>query len=225
MRVSTAVADEDKKSNATYIISVARKLGCSIFLLPEDIIEVIYSFKDTFADACCFFKKFNVAKYWFDFKQPVPCTPLSGRNLTTLFNKVSFCNIFRNQQVKQKMILTLLASIMYWSLNQRGRARPSSKEFESDTQTASLVYEDSDCDNNRIDNASGEMQESEEPNKRMLKEQHWHICKKDKNKTEIVYSLFCDYFGEIYILVCSSGYMLQKQSPLILNFFSNVNLV
>lgn len=33
-------ADEDKKSNATYIISVARKLGCSIFLLPEDIIEV-----------------------------------------------------------------------------------------------------------------------------------------------------------------------------------------
>ena len=33
-------ADEEKKSNATYIISVARKLGCSIFLLPEDIMEV-----------------------------------------------------------------------------------------------------------------------------------------------------------------------------------------
>jgi len=27
--------------NASYIISVARKLGCSIFLLPEDILEVI----------------------------------------------------------------------------------------------------------------------------------------------------------------------------------------
>lgn len=27
--------------NATYIISIARKLGCSIFLLPEDIIEVM----------------------------------------------------------------------------------------------------------------------------------------------------------------------------------------
>lgn len=27
--------------NATYIISIARKLGCSIFLLPEDIIEVL----------------------------------------------------------------------------------------------------------------------------------------------------------------------------------------
>lgn len=33
-------SEEDKKMNATYIISVARKLGCSIFLLPEDIIEV-----------------------------------------------------------------------------------------------------------------------------------------------------------------------------------------
>ena len=33
-------ADEDKKLNATYIISVARKLGCSIFLLHEDIMEV-----------------------------------------------------------------------------------------------------------------------------------------------------------------------------------------
>ncbi|KAG6534102.1 fimbrin-5-like [Zingiber officinale] len=49
--------DEEKKLNATYIISVARKLGCSVFLLPEDIIEV-----------------------------------------------------------NQKMILTLTASIMYWSL-------------------------------------------------------------------------------------------------------------
>lgn len=33
------IADE-KKLNATYIVSVARKLGCSIFLLPEDIMEV-----------------------------------------------------------------------------------------------------------------------------------------------------------------------------------------
>lgn len=36
------IADEDKKSNATYIISVTRKLGCSIFLLPEDIMEVYH---------------------------------------------------------------------------------------------------------------------------------------------------------------------------------------
>lgn len=32
--------EEEMMLNATYIISVARKLGCSIFLLPEDIIEV-----------------------------------------------------------------------------------------------------------------------------------------------------------------------------------------
>lgn len=32
--------DEERKVNASYIISVARKLGCSIFLLPEDIVEV-----------------------------------------------------------------------------------------------------------------------------------------------------------------------------------------
>ncbi|WJX65098.1 Fimbrin-5 [Trifolium repens] len=55
--VTKGETDDDKKLNSTYIISVARKLGCSIFLLPEDIIEV-----------------------------------------------------------NQKMILTLTASIMYWSL-------------------------------------------------------------------------------------------------------------
>ncbi|KAL5207002.1 hypothetical protein ABZP36_031437 [Zizania latifolia] len=32
--------DEEKKLNASYIISVARKLGCTIFLLPDDIMEV-----------------------------------------------------------------------------------------------------------------------------------------------------------------------------------------
>ncbi|XP_058210540.1 fimbrin-5-like [Rhododendron vialii] len=60
--VTKGETDEDKKLNATYIISVARKLGCSIFLLPEDIMEV-----------------------------------------------------------NQKMILTLTASIMYWSLLQKTR--------------------------------------------------------------------------------------------------------
>ncbi|WMV38938.1 hypothetical protein MTR67_032323 [Solanum verrucosum] len=58
--VTKGETDEDKKLNATYTISVARKLGCSIFLLPEDIIEV-----------------------------------------------------------NQKMILTLTASIMYWSLQHK----------------------------------------------------------------------------------------------------------
>jgi hypothetical protein len=35
-----SVVEEEKKLNATYIISVARKLGCTVFLLPEDIMEV-----------------------------------------------------------------------------------------------------------------------------------------------------------------------------------------
>ncbi|CAL9037094.1 fimbrin-2-like [Musa acuminata AAA Group] len=38
--VTKGQSDEEKKMNASYIISVARKLGCSVFLLPEDILEV-----------------------------------------------------------------------------------------------------------------------------------------------------------------------------------------
>ncbi|XP_074561681.1 fimbrin-2-like, partial [Curcuma longa] len=38
--VTKGESDEEKKMNASYTISVARKLGCSVFLLPEDIIEV-----------------------------------------------------------------------------------------------------------------------------------------------------------------------------------------
>lgn len=34
------LTDDEKRLNATYIVSVARKLGCSVFLLPEDIVEV-----------------------------------------------------------------------------------------------------------------------------------------------------------------------------------------
>ncbi|KAK4799878.1 hypothetical protein SAY86_025243 [Trapa natans] len=71
--VTKGETDEEKKLNATYIISVARKLGCSIFLLPEDIIEV-----------------------------------------------------------NQKMILTLTASIMYWSLQQGGESETASAEGSVD---------------------------------------------------------------------------------------------
>ncbi|KAM1411673.1 hypothetical protein ACFX1X_024535 [Malus domestica] len=70
--------EEDKKLNATYIISVARKLGCSIFLLPEDIIEV-----------------------------------------------------------NQKMMLTLTASIMYWSLQQPGGEAESNLTTPDGSPTAS----------------------------------------------------------------------------------------
>ncbi|TYJ96980.1 fimbrin-5-like [Cucumis melo var. makuwa] len=41
--VTKGETEEDKKLNATYIMSVARKLSCSLFLLPEDIIKVGYT--------------------------------------------------------------------------------------------------------------------------------------------------------------------------------------
>lgn len=40
MSFAFMVVEDEKKMNATYIISVARKLGCTVFLLPEDIMEV-----------------------------------------------------------------------------------------------------------------------------------------------------------------------------------------
>ncbi|XP_022727933.1 fimbrin-5-like [Durio zibethinus] len=88
--VTKGETEEDKKLNATYIISVARKLGCSIFLLPEDVIEV-----------------------------------------------------------NQKMMLTLTASIMYWSLQQQvaeseggevpDESSVSPKEGENETDLAGEV--------------------------------------------------------------------------------------
>ncbi|KAJ4954349.1 hypothetical protein NE237_011132 [Protea cynaroides] len=53
--------DGQKKMNATYIISIARKLGCSIFMLPEDITEVNQKMILTLAASIM---------YWF-LKQPV----------------------------------------------------------------------------------------------------------------------------------------------------------
>jgi len=38
--VTPGETDEEGLQNAKYTISIARKLGCTIFLLPEDIVEV-----------------------------------------------------------------------------------------------------------------------------------------------------------------------------------------
>ncbi|KAH6814251.1 Actin binding Calponin homology domain-containing protein [Perilla frutescens var. frutescens] len=89
--VTKGVTEEEKKMNATYIISIARKLGCSIFLLPEDIIEV-----------------------------------------------------------NQKMMLTLTASIMYWTLKLPVEDRPCGA---SDTETGSLVDSSS---NSTVDDTASE---------------------------------------------------------------------
>ncbi|KAK1274472.1 Fimbrin-1 [Acorus gramineus] len=106
--VTKGESDEEKKLNATYIISVARKLGCSIFLLPEDIMEV-----------------------------------------------------------NQKMILTLTASIMYWSLQQpvvepepSPQATPEKEEepsAESDNgsvteSVSNITLDDAASDTSQVEN-------------------------------------------------------------------------
>nr|ADE75748.1 unknown [Picea sitchensis] len=85
--VTKGETEQEKKLNATYIISVARKMGCSIFLLPEDIVEV-----------------------------------------------------------NPKMILTLTASIMLWSLsNQTGEDTSTmSSELENGLASASISSVDND---------------------------------------------------------------------------------
>ncbi|CAA2935338.1 fimbrin-1 [Olea europaea subsp. europaea] len=46
--VTKGETNDEKRLNATYIISVARKLGCSIFLLPEDILQVTMPIESRF---------------------------------------------------------------------------------------------------------------------------------------------------------------------------------
>jgi hypothetical protein len=46
-----SAVEEEKKLNATYIISVARKLGCTVFLLAEDIMEVTQGCQFGFIDS------------------------------------------------------------------------------------------------------------------------------------------------------------------------------
>ncbi|OMO74595.1 hypothetical protein COLO4_26570 [Corchorus olitorius] len=83
--VTKGVTDEQKKMNATYIISIARKLGCSIFLLPEDITEVNQKMILTLTASIM---------YWF-LKQPVEEKPSAnsdsenGSHLETISNSTT----------------------------------------------------------------------------------------------------------------------------------------
>ncbi|XP_019435762.1 PREDICTED: fimbrin-5-like [Lupinus angustifolius] len=96
--VTKGETDEDKRLNATYIISVARKLGCSIFLLPEDIMEV-----------------------------------------------------------NQKMILTLTASIMYWSLKRpEENTSPEAPPVVASVGDANETDEANELSNLTIDDAASE---------------------------------------------------------------------
>ncbi|KAF7831628.1 fimbrin-5 [Senna tora] len=119
--VTKGETEEDKKSNATYIISVARKLGCSIFLLPEDIMEF-----DLMTDLDLSSGLFKLEQHLHLLETIMRCCPLYNNCIL----------------VNAKMILTLTASIMYWSLqqSQNGHGHPrSSVDGESQTEVANEV--------------------------------------------------------------------------------------
>eukprot|EP00968_Pinguiococcus_pyrenoidosus_P012092 scaffold1023_cov313-Pinguiococcus_pyrenoidosus.AAC.22 len=50
--VTDGVADEDAMSNARYAISVARRIGASVFVAPEDIVEVKSKMIMTYVASC-----------------------------------------------------------------------------------------------------------------------------------------------------------------------------
>ncbi|XP_058093547.1 fimbrin-2 [Magnolia sinica] len=82
--VTKGESGEEKKMNASYIISIARKLGCSIFLLPEDLIEVNQKMILTLTASIM---------YWF-LKQPIEERPITsdsenGSSLETISNSTT----------------------------------------------------------------------------------------------------------------------------------------
>jgi len=95
--------------NATYIVSVARKLGCSVFLLPEDIVEV---------------------------KNGIKSSETRKQHTSKCKSDVFKCLLL---QVNQKMILILTASIMYWSLQQQSSSSESSSSSSDSSSTHSTT--------------------------------------------------------------------------------------
>ncbi|CAN1302027.1 FIM2 [Linum perenne] len=77
--VTKGITDEEKKMNATYIISIARKLGCSIFLLPEDLTEVNQKMILTLTASIM---------YW-QLKQPAEEKPAGTSDIETISNSTT----------------------------------------------------------------------------------------------------------------------------------------
>ena len=48
--IPTIITEEDAALNAKYAISIARKIGATIFLLPEDIVEVRHRLVSFYSD-------------------------------------------------------------------------------------------------------------------------------------------------------------------------------
>jgi hypothetical protein len=107
--VTKGESDDEKRLNATYIVSVARKLGCSVFLLPEDIVEV---------------------------KNGIKSSETRKQHTSKCKSDVFKCLLL---QVNQKMILILTASIMYWSLQQQSSSSESSSSSSDSSSTHSTT--------------------------------------------------------------------------------------
>lgn len=137
-------SDEEKKMNATYIISIARKLGCSIFLLPEDITEVSLWSSTSFFPLHCFLNRSMV-------------NVKTNESLRSLNMEADFpFSFYLSQQVNQKMILTLTASIMYWFMKQPVEEKPfSDSENGSQAETISnSTIDDSASESSIEDNGN-----------------------------------------------------------------------
>ena len=61
--VTAGQSQEDKLLNARYAISVARKLGATIFVLPEDLVEVKAKMVTVFVAALMTIDQLNRAKH------------------------------------------------------------------------------------------------------------------------------------------------------------------
>ncbi|KAE8075580.1 hypothetical protein FH972_014279 [Carpinus fangiana] len=101
--VTKGETEEDKKLNATYIISVARKLGCSIFLLPEDIIEVslslygildcsiliVHFVKNMILSLYAYSSPRNLSSFYYNTPDASPVAPVDGEREIVLVSEVS----------------------------------------------------------------------------------------------------------------------------------------
>ncbi|XP_027941427.1 fimbrin-5 [Vigna unguiculata] len=87
--VTKGETDEDKKLNATYIISVARKLGCSIFLLPEDIIEVNQKMILILTASIMHWSLKKPEDHYHHHREATPATPMESENEADVADEVS----------------------------------------------------------------------------------------------------------------------------------------
>ncbi|PSR86305.1 Fimbrin-2 like [Actinidia chinensis var. chinensis] len=147
--VTKGAHEEEKKMNATYIISIARKLGCSIFLLPEDITEkkpgpwqprkgATITAQKHMLEVVMYPKGLEVVMYSkglsYIYYTDTTCPTDVGLG-SHIFSESSCRYPSPYSFVNQKMILTLTASIMYWFLKQPVEDGESSSQSETSSNS------------------------------------------------------------------------------------------